>query len=164
MSAWGSVSVKDNWWVLLWLSRESHVEYWTRSTRTSLITPFPHLHAPLPLDSSPFLRSTNQHHQIQLTTHSLAYIWLPKTPNLYTFTLKMANAMLVETLDNSEHSTRLIPESQSYTLNSSCENQRTRIGEFVDQLNLFQPNTALWIIVLCLKMKTVNRNAEPMLK
>jgi hypothetical protein len=48
-----------------------------------------------------------------------------ETPNHYTFTLKMATAMFVETLDDSEHSTRLTPESQSYTLNSSREIQRT---------------------------------------
>jgi hypothetical protein len=40
------------------------------------------------------------------------------------FRVKMATAMFAETLDNSEHSTRLSP--QSYTLNSSRENLRTR--------------------------------------
>jgi hypothetical protein len=57
------------------------------------------------------LRSTNHYHQIQLATHCLPYIRLPKTPNLYTFALKMATVMFAETLDNSEHSTRLILES-----------------------------------------------------
>jgi hypothetical protein len=38
-----------------------------------------------------------------------------KTPNHDTFILKMATAMFVETLDNFQHSTRLIPESQSCT-------------------------------------------------
>jgi hypothetical protein len=36
-------------------------------------------------------------------------------PNHYTFTLKMVTAMSAETLDNSQHSTRLIPESLSCT-------------------------------------------------
>jgi hypothetical protein len=39
----------------------------------------------------------------------------------------MATEMFAETLDNSQHSTWLIPESQSYTLNSNRENLRTRI-------------------------------------
>jgi hypothetical protein len=41
-------------------------------------------------------------------------------------TLKMASAIFAETLDNSQHSTRLIPDSQSCTMDSSCENLRTR--------------------------------------
>jgi hypothetical protein len=45
--------------------------------------------------------STNKHHQIQLAIYCLPYIRLPKTPNLYTFTLKMTTAMFVERLDNS---------------------------------------------------------------
>jgi hypothetical protein len=35
---------------------------------------------------------------------------------MYAFTLKMATAMFAETLDNSQHSTRLNPECRSYTL------------------------------------------------
>jgi hypothetical protein len=35
----------------------------------------------------------------------------------HTFTMKMATAKFAETLDNSKHSTRLIPESQSCTAN-----------------------------------------------
>jgi hypothetical protein len=38
----------------------------------------------------------------------------------------MATAMLAETLDNFQHSTRLIPESQNFALNSSRENLRAR--------------------------------------
>jgi hypothetical protein len=38
----------------------------------------------------------------------------------------MATAMFAEMLDNSQHSTRLIPESRSFTMNSSRENLRTR--------------------------------------
>jgi hypothetical protein len=52
------------------------------------------------LDSSPLFRSTNQHHQIQHFTCCLPYVRLPKTPNLYIFTLKMATAMFAETLGN----------------------------------------------------------------
>jgi hypothetical protein len=33
----------------------------------------------------------------------LPYIRLPETPNHYTFTLKMANSMFSETMDNSQH-------------------------------------------------------------
>jgi uncharacterized protein YbaP (TraB family) len=38
------------------------------------------------------------------------------------FTLKMATGVFVETLDNSKHSTRLIPESRSFTMNTGSEN------------------------------------------
>jgi hypothetical protein len=40
----------------------------------------------------------------------------------------MANATFAETLDNSQHSEQFNSESRSYSLNSSCENLRTRIG------------------------------------
>jgi hypothetical protein len=75
------------------------------------LDPLPCAH--LPLDSSPLFRSTNQHHQIQLSTYCLAYVRLPKSPNYYIFTLNMASAMFAATLDNFHHSTRLIPESRS---------------------------------------------------
>jgi hypothetical protein len=39
----------------------------------------------------------------------------------------MATAMSAETLENLQHSTELIPESQSYTINTSCKNPRTQI-------------------------------------
>jgi hypothetical protein len=52
---------------------------------------------------------------------------LPKTSHPTTFTLKMATAMFAEMLDNSQHSMQLIPESRSYTLNSSREDLGTRI-------------------------------------
>jgi hypothetical protein len=71
------------------------------------------------------LCSTNQHHQIQLSTYCLPYIRLPKTPNHNMFTLKMATSMSAETLEIFRHSTQLIPESRSCTMNSSRENQRT---------------------------------------
>jgi hypothetical protein len=43
-------------------------------------------------------------------------------------TLKMETAMFAETLDNSQHLTRLTPplKSRSYTLNPSRENLKTR--------------------------------------
>jgi hypothetical protein len=50
----------------------------------------------------------------------LPYIRLPITPNHYIFTLKMAIAKFAETLDNFQHSSRLIPESQSCTLSVAC--------------------------------------------
>jgi hypothetical protein len=45
--------------------------------------------------------------------------------------LKMATAMFAETLDNSQHSTRLNPESRSYTLIPSRKNLKTRIYEMM---------------------------------
>jgi hypothetical protein len=50
------------------------------------------------------------------STYYLPHIRLPKRPNHYTFTLKMATAMFAETLDNFQHSTRLIPEGRSCTI------------------------------------------------
>jgi hypothetical protein len=38
---------------------------------------------------------------------------LPKMPNHYTFTLKIATTLFAETLDSSQHSTRFNPESRS---------------------------------------------------
>jgi hypothetical protein len=64
-----------------------------------------------------FFRSTNQHHQIQLATYCLPNIRLSESSSHYTFTLKVAIAMFAETLDNSQHLTRLNPESPSFTLN-----------------------------------------------
>jgi hypothetical protein len=42
------------------------------------------------------------------------------------FNLKMATAVFVETLENLQHLTGLILESQSYTFKSGRENMRTR--------------------------------------
>lgn len=44
----------------------------------------------------------------------------------HTFTLNMAIEILAETLDNSQNSTYLNPESRSYTLNSSCKNLKNK--------------------------------------
>jgi hypothetical protein len=76
--------------------------------------------SPLPcahrqLDSSPLFRSANQIRHIPLAAYCPPYISLLKTPNQYIFTLKMATAMFVETLDNFQHSSRLIPESRRCT-------------------------------------------------
>jgi hypothetical protein len=46
------------------------------------------------------------------------------------FALKKKTAVFAETLDNFQRSTRLIPESCSCTLSSSCENLRTRTVTF----------------------------------
>jgi hypothetical protein len=59
-----------------------------------------------------------------------------KTPNHCIFTLKIATAMFVETLDNFQHSSRFIPETRSCTLNSSCENLRTRNSLYLDLFQL----------------------------
>jgi hypothetical protein len=58
----------------------------------------------------------------------LALYRASKKSNYYILTLKMATEMSAKTLDNFQHSTPLIPESRSYTLNSSRENLRTRIS------------------------------------
>jgi hypothetical protein len=50
-----------------------------------------------------------------LYTQCLPYIRLPKTPDHYIFTLKMATVMFAGTLDNFQHSMRLILESRSCT-------------------------------------------------
>jgi hypothetical protein len=47
-------------------------------------------------------------------------------PIRYIFTLKMATTVFPKMLVNSQHLTRLIPKSQSCTLNSSRENLWTR--------------------------------------
>jgi hypothetical protein len=57
-------------------------------------------------------------------TYCLPYIRLPKTS--FIFTLKMETVMLAEAMDNSQHSTRLILESRSCTLNSSIENLKDK--------------------------------------
>jgi hypothetical protein len=46
--------------------------------------------------------STNQHHQIELSTYCLSYIRLPKMPNYYIFTLTMATAVFAK-MDNFQH-------------------------------------------------------------
>jgi hypothetical protein len=65
----------------------------------------------LPLDSNPLFCSTNQHHQTQHATYCLPYIRLPKMPNHYSFTMKMATAVFAKMLDNSQHLMQLTPES-----------------------------------------------------
>jgi hypothetical protein len=54
------------------------------------------------------------------TRHLLTALYkaAKKTPNHYILTLKTATRMFTETLYNSQHSTRLIPESRSCTLGS----------------------------------------------
>jgi hypothetical protein len=44
-------------------------------------------------------------------------------------TLRMTSAIFAEKLDNFQRTTTFIPESRSFTLNSSRENPRTRISE-----------------------------------
>jgi hypothetical protein len=78
---------------------------------------------------SPLFRYTTPHHHIHLATYCLPYMKLPKTPNHDIFTLKMATAMFVETLDNSQRSMWLIPENRSCTLNTGRENVWTRIND-----------------------------------
>jgi hypothetical protein len=58
---------------------------------------------------------------VQLSTFFLPYIRLPKTSRHYIFTLNMATAKYAETLDNFQHSTRLIPGIRSCALNSNRE-------------------------------------------
>jgi hypothetical protein len=68
--------------------------------------------APLPLDTGPFLCSSNQHHKNP--THNLPPR-LSKTPINYTFTLKIATVMSAETLCDYQHPTWLNTKSQSNT-------------------------------------------------
>jgi hypothetical protein len=49
------------------------------------------------------------------TSLKMTVFWDVALCSLVTFTLKMATVMFTETVDNSQHSTRLIPESRSYT-------------------------------------------------
>jgi hypothetical protein len=58
--------------------------------------------------------------------------------------LKMATAMLAETFDNFQHSTRLIPESRSCTLNSSRENRRTRYVHNIEEKDLESNSSTGW--------------------
>jgi hypothetical protein len=53
----------------------------------------------LPLYSNLLLHSTNQHHYLQPPTYCLPYVRPPKISNHYTFTLKMATAVLIKTQD-----------------------------------------------------------------
>jgi hypothetical protein len=96
-------------------------------TKTSFVTSFLQPRAHCQLDSSPLVRSAKQIHYIPLTVYCLTYMRLPKMHSQHIFTLKMATAMFAETVDNFKLSMWLIPESRSYTLNSSHENARTRI-------------------------------------
>jgi hypothetical protein len=58
-----------------------------------------------------FFTHQSARYQIQLANYYLPHVRLPKTPNHFMFTLKMAAAKFAETLDNSQHLTRLILES-----------------------------------------------------
>jgi hypothetical protein len=70
---------------------------------------------------------------------------------VYKFILKMATAMLAETLDNFQHSTRLIPECRSCTLISSRVNLRTRTMSYCRTesiKNIFQNFwLSIWILM-----------------
>jgi hypothetical protein len=50
----------------------------------------------------------------------------------------MATAMFTEMMDNLQHSTRLIPESLSFTMNCSRENLTARAFYISDNLFQFQ--------------------------
>jgi hypothetical protein len=49
----------------------------------------------------------------------------------------MATAVFDETSKNLKNSTQLMPESRNYSLNSSCENLRTRVTEKLLQIGIF---------------------------
>jgi hypothetical protein len=78
---------------------------------------FPQPHVPLFLDNSLLFHPTNQRQHIQLATHCMPYIRLPKMTGQYN--LRMASAICVEALDNSQHSVWLVPKSQSFALKIS---------------------------------------------
>jgi hypothetical protein len=86
----------------------------------------------------PLLCPANHVFYIPLATYWLVYRVLVKRPN--TYSLKMATAMFAETLENPQHSTRLIPESRTGTFNPSREILRTRSTSCL--------NTELLILVL----------------
>jgi hypothetical protein len=85
-------------------SSPNHVVTKTFSSPTeiSFITSFPQPLARYQLDSSPLLSSTNHIH-IPLATYCVVY------------TLKMATMVFAKMLENLQHLTWLIPESQSCT-------------------------------------------------
>jgi hypothetical protein len=69
-----------------------------------------------------------------------------------TLTLKMTTLVFAKTLDNFQYlMQQVIPRSQSFTLNSSCENRRTRIIKeqmskyytYINQKETPSPNTCL---------------------
>jgi hypothetical protein len=64
---------------------------------------------------------TNQIHHIPLIAYCLAYTGLPKTPNQYILTLKMATTMSAKQLDNVQHSLQLTPTCQSFTVNKRAK-------------------------------------------
>jgi hypothetical protein len=57
------------------------------------IASFPQPRSLSQLDNSPVFGSTSQRRQSRHGTHRLPYVRLPKPPNHYTFTLKMATEM-----------------------------------------------------------------------
>jgi hypothetical protein len=76
-----------------------------------------HLQGESDLPSPLFLNDVLFSHWIAATT-CLLCIRLRKTPNHYALTMKMAISMFAETLNNSQHSTLLNPESRRYTLHT----------------------------------------------
>jgi hypothetical protein len=115
------------------------------------------------LDSITLFRSTNQHNQIQLLAYCLPYIRLPKTPNHYRFTLKMATAMSAETMDNFQHSTQLIPESRSCTEeNVICEYaEEEEMVLYIKTMCKLEPFRHFEILETSLKPRHVQKLVRP---
>jgi hypothetical protein len=60
-------------------------------------------------------------------SYSSPTAWLPKKSNVHIFILKMAIEMFVETIDNIQHSARMIPDVPIFTINCNHENPGTKI-------------------------------------
>jgi hypothetical protein len=65
-----------------------------------------------PLNSCMSFRSAYQRHHNQFATFYLLYLKLPRTPNHYAFTLKLATTMFSETSENTQHSTWSTPKTE----------------------------------------------------
>jgi hypothetical protein len=89
-----------------------------------VITSFPQPHADLPLDSSTLFYSTNQYQKIQLAACCLPKA--SKNAQQLHIDTEDGNCKFAETSDNSQHSTRLILESQIYTLQRKPKDKKSQ--------------------------------------
>jgi hypothetical protein len=92
-----------------------------------------------------FSGSTNQIRHSPLAAYFLHFTGLRKTPNKHIFTLKMATAMSVETLDNFQHSTLIILEPKIYIGNSLYDEWflRKSMLDLNSQLTVWIPDTKI---------------------
>lgn len=101
------------------------------------LSPFVETSWPFPLDSGPFPCSPNDASHLPLTSHY--QICIERLPN---FSLKTVAIVFVETLDNLQHSTWLVPESRLVS-------QRTSFFSFRDNvLNSYETTETLRVAYL----------------